>query len=497
MKVNKSIINLFSSQRCTKIESAGDSTTASKIAHVKQSHRQLSTTNLPLNNNKNRELQRQPSQPPVETVRNRTFTQSQSGTGIQQQRAQLLEQRSVLTRNLAELTTQTANVHPSEVREQTVSTLQIALLTASEKEQSFGALYNSIIKEEHDMQFGVLASKGLKDHYFKNPSADECAMAQKNACEKKIAIIDFCLKVLRLNEQAEWTPPSNTEYMLPNMVATPINADRLLEKCLSETSSIPLFKSANGICQRSGLYHEKQYTKSGSCALHANNHYLASWCQRENKTFLPLTARRFALIVEGLINRRTTAQKELIVMNLQTGMDVKEAINRAKQALTQEEQALGDSYSEHLTFNTVVRKGEVYDTMRSGAIRADHITDVVNELYGLTLQQVYDAESALHWFRNRSTLLELEKTHDSIGCGYRVVEANTGHAIAFNKKNGVWYLQDSNLALPIPCSPSKFIDYIMQYPAKNENVSEDLIMKNYCTRKKLNSTSLIRFCHYE
>nr|WP_318381983.1 hypothetical protein [uncultured Enterobacter sp.] len=497
MNVNNNTNYIYQPHQCLTNKLTDQTPPALKIASARHSNQHFDTSTFPAKAGKQSDVQRHKHRHLVKPGRNKIKAQTPPKTAIQTQRAQLLEYRDLLARNLEALKTQTAHISSKDVKEETVTVLQVGLLAASMHEQSFGALYNSVLKEEHDMQFGVLASKRPDDHCFAHPSATEYAVAQKNACEKKLAIIDFCLKVLRLNEQAEWIPPSGVEYHLPTALATPVNADKLLNQCLNEMNKIPPFKSANGISEPSGLYHERQYSRSGSCALHANNHYLASWCQRENKTFLPLTTRRFALILEGLINRRNTALNELVVMNLQSGQEMYHAIYNAKNALTQQEEVLGNHYSEQLTLGTEEWLGHIVDHVNTGGIVGKHITDIVNELYGLTVQQRFDTKhNVAHWFKYQSKLLMLEKNKSSLGCGFLEAE-KSGHAIAFNKVKGTWYLQDSHLPQPVPCSPSKLIDYIMGYYPAKEEPSNDMLLKEYCRRQNLNRDTEFFFFHYE
>jgi len=189
-------------------------------------------------------------------------------------------------------------------------------LTQSLKESAvhdaeLGRLYLSVLNEEIAIAANTCHSSPEDDNRSFLLTPEEALLVKKCTLEKKLAIMDFCLKILRIHAQADW-PSSASLTNLPPV-------EEMLNNSLDYANTIPLFIGEQGRDPESGLYHEMQYEASGTCTVHANNHYLASWCEREKRPFLPLTPRRLELLFCSIKYRLETENKEMSKMSAQCG----------------------------------------------------------------------------------------------------------------------------------------------------------------------------------
>nr|WP_318384259.1 hypothetical protein [uncultured Enterobacter sp.] len=358
-------------------------------------------------------------------------------------------------------------------------------------------LYRAILVEEFRMQREVFTQHHRIKHELPELSSKQYASVKINVAEKKLAIIDFCLKVLRLHEQAEWVPPTENAIKVPKSLKMSVSADELLKNSLANMDQIPLFSSQNGVDPDSGLYHEQQYMMSGTCVLHSNNHYLASWAQRENKTFLPLSPRRLTLLLNGLACRRETALRELTTMNLQRGMRPKKAALTATKSLLRSEVSLTDKKRQPLKIASEVYSGKNYTTASTGYLMSTNITTLMNELYGLPVRAASAKKSANDWVKDLDALKLLERHQNSLACNFRSHKEIYGHAIEFNKINGNWYLQDSHAVKPVLCTPSQFVKYLAKADNSRLAINNQGHLEEYRQHHNLTGSAVISFHIYQ
>ncbi|MBJ3592177.1 hypothetical protein JGC56_13690 [Salmonella enterica subsp. enterica serovar Saintpaul] len=361
---------------------------------------------------------------------------------------------------------------------------------------NYGPLYKMVMTEESQIITSSLTPKELAISSNQTFSHNEKLVLQKKAAETKLAVADFCLRILRLNEQAEWTPPRGS--MLNAQSA--VNADDLLSAGMQNALSKPYFDSKRGIDSASGLYHERQIYKSGSCAMHANNHYLAAWCAREERPFLALTPRRLELLLSAIQNRQNTEVKELETMYAQQNEEFSaDAKTVVQSKLKRNEKFILDDEKK----NTLVEYGKYYDiaeikdTVLTGNVWGDKIAELINQSYGLPVQVDFIHNDALSWYYQPDAIHQLEGKQDSLICVFVLSNKTSSHAVCFNKKEGVWYLQDSNLPSPIICSPSDLINHFCgmdNYDSVLRNIEG---IGEYRSWYKVDSNCAVDFTHFE
>lgn len=358
-----------------------------------------------------------------------------------------------------------------------------------------GALYKAIMTEESQIITSSLSQKELTGSNHKHLSHNEKLILHKRIAETRLAVADFCLRILRLNEQAEWTPPGDAALNTPSA----INADDLLSSSMQNALSKPYFESIRGIDPDSGLYHEQQFSKSGSCATHANNHYLAAWCERQERPFLALTPRRLELLLSAIQNRQNTEVEELKTMYVQEGKSSAKAKKLVMSELEKNEKFILKDKQK----NKLMNYGENYDlsdminTVKTSRIWGAKITELINQTYGLPTQIQAGRKDVKVWASQLDGLHQLEKKQDSLMCILTSRDGKSCHAICFNKKEDVWYLQDSNLSSPIKCSPSELINHISDKNNNHPILSNIDYYGSYRDMYSLDSKALINLSHFE
>ncbi|EMF0718929.1 hypothetical protein V2E67_003135 [Citrobacter freundii] len=358
-----------------------------------------------------------------------------------------------------------------------------------------GALYKAIMTEESQIITSSLSQKELTGNNHKHLSHNEKLILHKRIAETRLAVADFCLRILRLNEQAEWTPPGDAALNTQSA----INADELLSSSMQNALSKPYFESIRGIDADSGLYHEQQFSKSGSCATHANNHYLAAWCERQERPFLALTPRRLELLLSAIQNRQNTEVEELKTMYVQEGKSSAKAKKLVMSDLEKNEKFILKDKQK----NKLMNYGENYDlsdminTVKTSRIWGAKITELINKTYGLPAQIQAGRKDAQVWASQLDGLHQLEKKQDSLMCILTSRDGKSCHATCFNKKEDVWYLQDSNLSSPIKCSPSELIIHISDKNNNHPILSNIDYYGDYRDMYDLDSKALINLSHFE
>lgn len=361
---------------------------------------------------------------------------------------------------------------------------------------SYGPLYKMVMTEESQILTSSLTPKERAISSNQTLSHNEKLVLQKKAAETKLAVADFCLRILRLNEQAEWTPPGSAALNTQSA----INADDLLSASIQNALSKPYFDSKRGIDSASGLYHEQQIYKSGTCATHANNHYLAAWCAREERPFLALTPRRLELLLSAIQNRQNTEVKELETMyaqqNEEFSADAKAVVH--SQLKRNEKYILNDENK-----NTLVEYGKYYgtynvkDTVITPNIWSHEIVELINQSYGLPTQVDSVHNDALSWYYQPDGIHQLEEKQDSLICIFASSDKKVCHAVCFNKKEGEWYLQDSNLPSPIICRPSDLVNHLCGMDNSHSILRHIEDVGEYRRWYNLDSNSAVDFSHFE
>ena len=382
---------------------------------------------------------------------NRLTPQSKtSGTKTEQQ-LQLLHQKMADLH--AELTPLSKNNKPFSDRDILNATqereLLYALKCSTYEDAELGELYQTVLAEEIDIM-SADQNKRAANSQSATLSPDEQRVLHKAILQRKLDIMDYCAKVLRLHEQAEWVSPAGEQTSV---------VDDMVDSTLAYASSKPLFTTLHGIDRHYGLYHESQYENSGTCVLHANNHYLASWCEREGKPFLPLTPRRMEMLLSGIEQRGYTEMRELDTVFRHSGMKPKVAVKKIKNLLSKGEKHILKQRDMLIKYSEKEISNKTINVANSGTIDWYDTMAKVNQLYDLPTKVSTNTRKILHWQKYLDQVEKLEKEQDSIRCSF-YPKRNAGHAICFTKKNDRWFLQDSNVATPMRCRPSDFIRYI-------------------------------------
>ncbi|WP_230353289.1 hypothetical protein [Lelliottia sp. WAP21] len=410
-----------------------------------------------------------------------------------EQKIKLIHQEIIsLNRELATLSAKIPASRMNEpVNERMNSALIHTLHQSLNKDAILGKLYSFVLSEE----IYILSANGFQQRSRNDAgilTVTEQRIVDKYVIEKKLAILDFCAKVLRLHEQADWEP-ANSLVPTGNIVSVDVKMDHHLQSAEQK----PEFASKRGIDPVSGLYHERQFKASGTCSIHANNHYLASWCEREGRPFLPLTPRRLEMLLSGLQNRITTESKELNVIAQQRGEMTAHALQNTENGFSSGENFLIRYRNNIIHYGQKEERGIAINTAATGNMITADISDVVNRLYGLPEKVSTNEHSFAKWSNRIDKLKYLEKKQDSLGCLFAPRPEKSGHAICFNKKGGEWFLQDSNSEKPVKCRPSEFILYIAGKPT-NYAVQNRLSREySYNYINTLDENSVISFYHHE
>lgn len=361
-----------------------------------------------------------------------------------------------------------------------------------------GPLYKMVMTEESQIITSALTSEEQEVSGNQTLSHNEKLVLQKKIAETKLAVADFCLRILRLNEQAEWTPPGDAALNTQSA----INADDLLSASMENALSKPYIDSQRGIDRESGLYHEKQFSKSGTCVTHANNHYLAAWCKREGRPFLALTPRRMELLLSAIQNRQNTEIKELASMYIQEGKSSSEANELAMSLLKKNEKNILNNKDSLIMYDVSYAQGgdlpEKKYKVTTGTLLKKEATELINQSYGLPAQITLTSKDAILWHHQLDNVYQLENTQDSLLCTFRANGSKSGHAICFNKSAaGVWYLQDSNFPRPIRCSPGDLIKHLCGTDDRYSVLRNVEHYLNYGDFYKLDSSASISLSHFE
>ncbi|GEM_PF-2241455 len=401
----------------------------------------------------------------------------------------LLQQAMVEVKN--ELESMPTNVNPSVLSDKVACATNKALKASLTEDAALGKLYLSVLNEEVEM-LSVNKNTLHHPHSYNSLTPDETLIVTKNVLQKKLAIMDFCLKILGLHEQAGWMSSSKS-----NLHTSPFHSvDEMLDVNIKFSEEKPVLTSRRGRDPTSELYHEKQYDLSGTCLLHANNHYLASWCEREGMPFLPLTPRRLKMILSGLQQRLVAESKELAIMDRQANIIPDDLTNPLSPRLYDNERFIIDHRSDLIEYDIQVHNNKIVDVITTGLILNEKVTEKVNQLYGMPAQIFEGSKTFAEWNQDLTEIKKLEQQQDSLICIIKSEFEDIAHAICFNKKNNEWYLQDSNFPKPIKCQPGQFIRFINNKET-NPLIRERLDSCDYKQENRLTKNSTLGFYHYE
>jgi hypothetical protein len=256
-----------------------------------------------------------------------------------------------------------------------------------------------------------------------------------------------------------------------NQQKSVFSCDDKLSGQLAYNSQYPTISSQRYIDPASGLYHEKQFEKSGTCLLHATNHYLSAYAMQNGSPYLELTPKRLDLLLDGIYRQQYAKIAESLLAELQSPQPVNITnLGDILQSMDKGLIALGKTYIKNGEHNAVE-----YNYKNNGPTAAMtgyfYHTGIMN-LAVKNLTPLAHSEKVNHkiyeWKNEQDNLLmQLQNNHNQLGMCYLndnvfTSDTNSGHAMNFAKVDGRWYFQDSHFDAPIPCSPAEMIAHLNQ-----------------------------------
>jgi len=365
-----------------------------------------------------------------------------------------------------------------------------SLKESAVQDSALGRLYLSVLNEEIAIAANTSHSSPDDDNRSFLLTPEEALLVKKNVLEKKLAVMDFCLKILRIHAQADWASSARFTDLPP--------VDKMLDNSLNYADTIPLFIGQQGRDPESGLYHEMQYKASGTCTVHANNHYLASWCEREKRPFLSLTPRRLELLFCGIKYRLETEIKEMNKMSAQCGSNPGSMKHKFSIDPKVGEAAIFLYKNNIIDYKKEFCDGSFVDSALSCNFFRLGAIDVVNQLYSLPERISSEDKPFKKWETDSKQIREMEQ-QDSLICTFEASEASqqSGHAVCFTKKNNIWYLQDSNFPEPIQCSPGDFIQHAMHPETVESLQALSTDSENYAQLYDVDKNCKVQFHYFE
>lgn len=283
--------------------------------------------------------------------------------------------------------------------------------------------------------------------------------------------------------------------------------DKNVDTQISVLDDLPMMSSIRGIDPKSGLYHETQFDNSGTCLLHAVNHYIAGYSTQNDSVFLAFTPRRLELTLNAiyqqkqaelcenlssaLISKKENKYFSDIFKDQETGI---KALN-SKYALHQSSYVADYNYDKNQTMltNNITEKIGTSDLAHTGIINA-----LMSNIYSLN-EDVAIKKTASKWESQINKMEKLQNTHNQLRMHYSPSNRDTGHAMNFSKTNGQWYFQDSHFDAPIPCTPTEMIKHLNRLDTNNSplsNISFSGQNVSFRQHHEIDETTTISFFHY-
>jgi hypothetical protein len=241
--------------------------------------------------------------------------------------------------------------------------------------------------------------------------------------------------------------------------------DQKINDQIAFLSEFPLMSSIRGIDPISGLYHEQQFSESGTCLLHSVNHYLSGNANQKDDVFLAFTPKRLELMLNAVHHQQQAELYENLSAALLSGKENKYFSDIFK---SQEKgiRALNSKYSLHnanyvADYNYKKQDSKITDAVGTGDFNSLGIIAILmSKVYGLN-EDVSSNQAAVIWKMRKGKLEKLQNTHSQLSMHYSSLERHAGHAMNFSKaKDGQWYFQDSHFDAPIPCTPIDMINHL-------------------------------------
>jgi len=280
--------------------------------------------------------------------------------------------------------------------------------------------------------------------------------------------------------------------------------DRKINDQIAFLSKFPLMSSIRGIDPVSGLYHEQQFSKSGTCILHSVNHYLAGNANQKDDVFLAFTPKRLELMLNAVHHNQQAELYENLSAALLSGKENKYFSDIFKD---QEKgiRALNSKYSLHnanyaADYNYEKQDSRITDAVGTSDFNNQGIIAVLmSKVYGLN-EDVSSSLTAITWKMRQGKLEKLQNTHSQLRMHYHSLGRETGHAMNFSKaKDGQWYFQDSHFDAPIPCTPVDMINHLNNQDNADSplsNIDYRGTTVSFREHHNIGKTATISFFHY-
>jgi len=280
--------------------------------------------------------------------------------------------------------------------------------------------------------------------------------------------------------------------------------DQKINDQIAFLSKFPLMSNIRGIDPVSGLYHEKQFSKSGTCLLHSVNHYLAGNANQKDDVFLAFTPKRLELMLNAVHHQQQAELCETLSAALLSGKENKYLSDIFKD---QEKgiRALNRKYTQHNANYAADYNLEKQDSIITDAVGTSDfnsqgiIAALMSKVYGLN-EDASSNQSAITWKMRQGKLEKLQNTHSQLRMHYSSLERHTGHAMNFSKaKDGQWYFQDSHFDAPIPCTPVDMINHLNNHDKADSplsNIDYHGTKVSFREHHEIGETIRIQFLHY-
>jgi hypothetical protein len=280
--------------------------------------------------------------------------------------------------------------------------------------------------------------------------------------------------------------------------------DEKIDSQISLLNELPLLSSIRGVDPTSGLYHEKQFSKSGTCILHSVNHYIAGYANQNDDVFLAFTPKRLELMLNAVYHKQQAELFENLSAALLSGIENKYFSDIFKD----QEKGLRALNRKYVLHNANYAADYNYEKQESKITEAVSTSDFNNQgiiailmskVYGLN-EDVSSSHSAITWKMKQGTLEKLQNTHNQLRMHYHPIGREFGHAMSFSKaKNGKWYFQDSHFDAPVPCTPIDMINHLngqdkADSPLSNINYRGSKV--SFREHHDIGATTKISFFHY-
>ena len=280
--------------------------------------------------------------------------------------------------------------------------------------------------------------------------------------------------------------------------------DKKINDQLALLTKLPLMSSVRGVDPASGLYHEQQFSKSGTCILHSVNHYMASYANQNDDVFLAFTPKRLELMLNAVHHHQQAELFENLSTALLSGKENKyfsDIFKDQEKGIT----AINNKYLLHnanyaADYNYEKQDSEITEAVGTSDFNNQGIiTTLMNKVYGLN-EDISSSQPAITWKMRQGKLENLQNTHSQLRMHYSTPGRETGHAMNFSKgKDGQWYFQDSHFDAPIPCTPVDMINHLNSQDKPDSPLSTISYYGSKISFREhhdIGATASISFFHY-